>query len=209
MKDLRGRDRLIVLGVDPGLGETGLVLFECVGVVNSVLEVATFSAYKNGDIIERTENLTTSIEALVDSWVHKHHVNDLLVGIEIPIIRGRAGKVNLDVYRKQVQVLYMIETLLLELPISNVRIVEVNPTESKKVLTGNGAADKDEMVTASPFGLLSLHYPKSTAEALADAYAHGLAAVVLVGLEARVGGNYFVTGNRTLQLVEPNMEESW
>jgi Holliday junction resolvasome RuvABC endonuclease subunit len=204
MRDLSGQEKRTVLGIDPGLGETGLVLFECDGEDSEVLEIATYSASKKGDIIERTDNLAGAIENTLCRWCRRHDIGDLLIGIEIPIIRGHAGKSNLDVYRKQVQLLYLLETLLLDLPVDNVRIVEVNPTESKKVLTGRGDADKSEMVDASPFYGVLLTHTRGTAEALADAYAHGLAA-----LNARVDGNYFVTGNRSYETLEPNMEESW
>lgn len=170
------------IGIDPGLTETGIVLLAPEGHYMSGI---TFTAPPGPPDLQRIVNLADTIVATVKSFVFDHHIRELLVAIETPILRGGNPTFNVDTYRKQINLLHEIETGLWrwhnEAAEAKVRIAEVNPTASKRVVTGSGAATKDEMVAASPFDRRD-DVRRPTREALADAWAHCLAARQVVGV---------------------------
>lgn len=179
-------DRYVV-GIDPGLTETGMVLLDPAGVYKAG---ATFRASRvSGSDLERVVNLGSSVVGMLAAWSVQYGIQRVLIGIEYPVV-AHAG--NITSYRKQVSLLHEIERSLWQQSLSSikvygddstlVRIAEINPTISKKGLTGDPMADKASMIEHGPFkGRDDISRP--TREALADAYAHALAAMDVADVE--------------------------
>lgn len=180
------------IGCDPGLTETGMVLLSPEG---HYLSGVTFRAAKEGQDLERIVNLADSIVGVVKSWVHEHSIKEVLIGVEYPILRGGTPSYNVEAYRKQVNLLHEIETALWRwnstwppfsqphtTPAVQVRVTEINPTASKRAATGSGSATKDDMILASPFERRD-EIKRPTREALADAWAHAVAARLYAGAD--------------------------
>jgi hypothetical protein len=145
----------------------------------------TFAASKEGPDLERIENLADTIIGAIRVWMQDHHIREMLVAIEHPILRAgkRAGSYGLETYRKQITLLHAIEAGLWDLardPGGTISVREISPSASKRLATGDGAADKDAMVAASPFSRRD-DMRKPTREALADAWAHGVAGKLIAG----------------------------
>ena len=115
----------------------------------------------------------------VFSWMMErcefHEIAHLDVAIERPIVGGRSGPANVEAFAKQMRLYQSLSQFVQFLPPDDLWLTEVYPTASKKLATGSGTATKQEVINALlrhrqiPGGL-------STREAIADAWAHGLAA---------------------------------
>jgi Holliday junction resolvasome RuvABC endonuclease subunit len=160
------------IGIDPGFGETGLVLLD---PKNKVRAYATMkdAARGNADVL-RARHLATRVAGMIANWFIQHELRDPVVCIELPVYTG--NPVN---FGKQIRLIQEIET---RLHVYARRLIEVNPTQSKKLATGRGDATKPVVIAASPFhedgGLLPKEARYATREALADAWAHAQAAWV-------------------------------
>ena len=157
----------------------------------------TFRAAKEGPDLQRIVNLADVIVATLKSWVFDHKIKGVLVAIEYPILRGGTPSYNVETYRKQVNLLHEIEAAMwrwsndrygmatsIDDPTrghAEIKIAEINPTASKRAATGSGSASKDEMIFASPFERRD-DVRRPTREALADAWAHAVAARQIVGV---------------------------
>lgn len=181
-------------GVDPGLTETGMVLLSPEG---HYVAGTTFKATKTGADLARIVNLAAAMVNVIQSWVSQFEIQEMLLGVEYPIVkRGAGGSVSVENYRKQINLLHEFEAglwrwhnmndflrkypMVHETPLMKVHIAEVNPTSSKLAATGKGSADKDEMIYSSPFQKRD-EIKRPTREALADAWAHAIAARLVMG----------------------------
>lgn len=152
-----------ILGVDPGLGETGLCLLRPDGVA---VEARTLKARpaSSGSDLQRITDLVAGVVEAVEDMSQANEIqwdDDVLLAIETPVL-GR-GHQNVTNYAKQVKTAFLIETQLSRY-VSYV--LELTPTEVKKYGAGDGAADKAAVIAASPFSG-SGH----TVETMADAWA--------------------------------------
>ena len=178
---------LWAVGVDPGLTETGMVLLD---PERKYRAGATFTAPRmSGTDLERIVNLGTSVTGMLAAWSVQYGIRRVLIGIEYPIV---APSGNVVTYRKQVSLLHEIQRSLWQQAQSSaqvygedatlVRIAEINPMVSKRLLTGDGKASKGEMIAKGPFGGRE-EIPLLTREALADAYGHACAALDVAEVE--------------------------
>jgi hypothetical protein len=174
------------IGIDPGLGETGLVLRPA-DERNKVIAWAVLSCPPNGSGLERTRDLAAAVMGVLDDWVWQHMLDPwsepeieaaLDIGIETPIYNGNARSFELQ-WRLVAALEESIGRTLAEV-LSKVWITEVPPSTSKQ-LAGKGFTTKDQVFGASPFpgmradGKLSIALSKDTYQTLSDAWAHSLA----------------------------------
>ena len=157
------------LGVDPGLGETGLCLVHESGITMAAATVR--AAGPERPDLERYVLLARSVRGWVRAVYERlSAVNDsLVVCIETPVVTST----NIANYRKQASTVALIEYYLLRTLAD--ALIEVNPTEVKMAATGHGNSVKAAIVAASPF-----HHKEQTptVEALADAWAVALAGML-------------------------------
>lgn len=174
------------VGIDPGLTETGMVLLD---PARKYRAGATFTAPRmSGTDLERVVNLGASVVGMLAAWSVQYGFRRVLIGMEYPIVSSG----NISAYRKQVSLLHEIERELWAQTQASckvygedatlVRIAEINPSVSKRLLTGDSKASKEEMVAKGPFGDRR-EIPLLTREALADAYAHACAALDVAEVE--------------------------
>lgn len=155
------------IGIDPGFGETGLVLRHG----TRVREFGVLSCRAGPPPVSRTFALTQRVMDLVQQWVMRYKIRELDVAIERPIWNKNASAFEL-----QWRLVQHLESSLYQIADTmQLWITEVSPGTSKKLATGNGGADKNEVAAASPFG--PEDFPQgNTWTTLGDAWAHSLAA---------------------------------
>ena len=168
---------LWVVGCDPGFTETGLVLRSLDRPASDVAGYATYclGAEKGGWMIPalRAMSLAASIVECMVGWISLYKIGRMEACIEMPVYTG-----NPKTYMLQCRLIQEIESLMyrtLAPALRNFYLTEVNNATSKKLATGDSGAQKPAMVAASPFKDME-GIVKSTREALADAWAHSLAA---------------------------------
>lgn len=155
------------VGIDPGLTETGVVLCKDDDDLTPVAW-ATFSSPTGHTTLARVVSFASEIIFLIGQWVDEYYITELDVGIELPIY-----KVNIASFGKQVRLLQEIESGVMFTVAGELQecwVTEVNPVQSKLLVTGNPKASKGLMVDCSPFKNYKARKP--TVEALADAWAH-------------------------------------
>lgn len=162
-----------VIGCDPGFGECGLVLRrkDEPGVV---LRHLAFSTPPNGSTHQRVSKVADRVREFLEVWYVEQ-----MPGVEFEFCLERPiWKRNADSFEKQWRTFQAIATAVqgfAECFICRATLVEVPPTTSKRLATGDGRAKKDKIVECSPFaGDESLS--ADTRRTLADAWAHSLAA---------------------------------
>jgi len=169
---------MYVIGIDPGYGMTGLVLVDDAG---NLLDSYTLDRAPGEHEGVRAVNHANEIAGKLDEWIIEKCPPDVRVGIETPTFNG-----NPLTYSKQWRLIQAIESnlcaLALQLKAVKITLAEVNPKTSKRVLTGNGDANKADMVDKSPFQTCS-YMPLPEREALADAWGHAAAARVAKDVE--------------------------
>lgn len=158
-----------VAAIDPGFGETGMVL------INPLGHLVAYATWTLSDGIPsvRATSLATAVVCEIIDWKEAYKFEWLLVGLEMPIMKmGNAFTFGL-----QMRLIQEIEAGLWNAGMK-MTLCEVSPTASKRILTGDGRADKSAMILSSPFK--SFHeLSQSSREALADAWAHSKAALAL------------------------------
>ena len=164
------------IGIDPGLIETGLIL--CRDAVDP--EVMAWRTYTsppgNDDDLTRCIALAGYVVDQVVEWVEQYRIDELDVTIELPVYTRNARG-----FTKQIRLLEEIESGLFHIVAGSVGqfyMTEVYPSTSKALLTNDGRADKDAMITTYE-RVTGQVWPadtnKHTRETVADAYAHSLA----------------------------------
>jgi len=172
-----------VVGIDPGVTRTGVVIMD---ENKEVLAGATFhsSGPKYTKFCKgcRVIDLSTDIDEWVGSWFWDNLTDEPTVrlAIETPVM-GR----NVEGFALQWRLVQaLINTLGWD------TCIEVHNTKAKIAATGNGSAKKAQMVEASPWAYGD--FSEDDVEALADAYAIGLVAY------QPVGENTYGIGDRAL-----------
>ncbi len=158
------------IGIDPGFGETGLVLQrESSRFELEVVAWATYGCPKKGtpDLTRAVSLAGCVVNTLVD-WVDTYDIEELDIAIELPVYNGNA-----QTLITQIRLLEEIESGIFHIvagEVSECWLTEVNPATSKSLA---GCGPKEKPTEQSPFERdeISQH----THETLADAWAHGLA----------------------------------
>jgi len=155
-------------GIDAGFTRTGLALFS---PLFALIAWSTFEMPATTHDSVRASNLAHTITIQIADWVDKYKIDSIRVGLETPIYNY-----NPKTHAKQWRLVQQIEHNLRGLaPI--VELVEVSPTTSKRILTGNGGATKADMIFFSPFKDVNMN--SECKEALADSTGHAKAALEL------------------------------
>ncbi len=163
--------RRYTVGIDPGFGETGVVLYD-VDDDGHPIAWSTFSCGPGETDICRTVSLGGVVVNLLLDWIKEYGIKHLDVAIELPIYNK-----NPKTFTKQIRLLEELESGIFHIIAGQVEecwMTEVNPKTSKMLATTDGDAPKAAMVAASPFKEYN-DVLQPTREALADAWAHGLA----------------------------------
>jgi Holliday junction resolvasome RuvABC endonuclease subunit len=157
------------LGVDPGFGNTGVVL-RLAGDNKVVGEACWLNDQSSDWEIRRAASICIPMMETVLAWIDKHDIRVLEVSLENPIYNGnpRTLMVQMALYT-MIQV-YIYDYLLPHL--EELYLTLVNNKTSKKLLTQDGGADKDKMIKHSPWVGTKLTF--SQKHTLADSYAHSL-----------------------------------
>jgi len=158
-------------GIDPGFGCTGVIVRRGRRVIGR----GTYSAPKTTDPpLYRAMAVADHVIDRLGRIIAKRGIHDLDVVIELPFYNS-----NPSIYEKQVRLIEAIEEGLAlhvtELVKGELWLTEVTPRTSKCLATGDGGADKRAIIAASPFRRCASRTYAAT-EALADAWAHSLAA---------------------------------
>lgn len=159
------------IGCDPGFGEAALVLYRDSNE-NEVLAYATWTAPNPNDPpAARAMSLADRMIDQIVFWIEQFDIRLLDIGIETPIMAR-----NVDGFSKQWRLVQELESGIMHRisgELVECWVTEVNPSQSKMLATNDGRASKAEMIASSPFRTSG--FRDSTKEALADAWAHGLA----------------------------------
>jgi hypothetical protein len=156
--------------VDPGFGNTGLVLrlFDSSVPVSAVCWANDETADWD---IRRAVSITTPLIEQIVAWVFEHDIKSLEVCIESPIYNGNAKVLMIQMSLYTLIQAYVYERVLPVL--DECYLTVVHNTTSKKKLAHDGKATKEQMIQASPWGHRGdLSYNQK--HTLADAYAHSL-----------------------------------
>ena len=161
------------IGCDPGFKETGLVLVKHVGSKRHVQAWATMACKPNGSHYKRTEALSFAVIQWVEKWYRKYKIKAMDFAIETPFFSG-----NPKTFALQWRLIQEIEGIVASMYSSDqsLWITEVGNKTSKALATGDGGATKSDMVEAAPECMYYEEMDPHTAETLADAWAHSLAA---------------------------------
>lgn len=169
------------VGIDPGYGCAGLVLVRHDLVCDTVVAFSLFEDLlgRGAPTVFRSQDMARRLGSTIGGWVAAHGIRDLAVGLELPIYNR-----NPEAYAKQYTLIQAIEAVLCSYVaprVDDLVIAEPNPSESKHLATGSGAASKDEMYRKSPFVAVEFRdamakLTKDQRETLSDAWAHSLAA---------------------------------
>ena len=152
---------LCCLGIDPGLNRTGYAVFE---------RTARGPALREGGVIRSTQKLTLA-ERVLEIGQGLREVLDQyqpeVMAIEQVFSTGQYPKTALLMAHARGAILYAAAE-------RNVRIVHYTPRQIKKLLTGSGKADKDQVQRAiqTELKLDRLLEPNDVADAAAVALCH-------------------------------------
>jgi len=161
------------VGIDPGYGEAGIVLRRG----PDVLEFGLVSdEYGHGfPTVFRSQAVAACLIGKLIGWIGEHGIVELDIAIERPIYNQHPE--NFAKQYTQVQALQALVCSEVAPLLKTCWISEPNPSESKKLATGEGDAGKPEMLQMSPFATMGLvaDLRLQSRWTLADAWAHSLA----------------------------------
>ncbi len=168
---------LINVGIDPGFGATGVVVTDKDKNPLRWLVISSRDARKR--LIPRANGIADTVVDFVVKCISELGAKDVAISIESPVYNG-----NPVIFSKQLYLLALLETYLWFILAGgdvDCTLNVCNPTTSKHLATGDGWADKQEMIEHSPFetmsdaGISDIEFP-CVQETLADAWAHSLSA---------------------------------
>ena len=162
------------IGIDPGFGESGLVLCKDATEPELVEWVTWTCPPSSGDDVARAVGLSDSIVHTIVEWINTYDIAQLDVAIELPVYTRNAA-----MYCKQVRLLEEIESGVLFVVAGLVEqcyLTEVYPTTSKSLLCNTSQADKYVMIeNFQKITGIVVDGNHQTKHTVADAYAHSLA----------------------------------
>jgi Holliday junction resolvasome RuvABC endonuclease subunit len=163
-----------VLGIDPGYGNTGVVL-------RLASDKGTTAAvcWRNDNVGEwdvlRAQSICIPMMEQVLAWVGKYDIEELEVCVETPFLNRNPGTMIVQMYLFVLLQAYVFDYLVPIVP--QVYLTIVHNATSKSKLAHIKAATKSQMIQASEWAdykKRGLTYDQ--AHTLADAYAHSLSA---------------------------------
>lgn len=149
-----------VLGVDPGIGRVGFAVVDVVGHKLTAVEYGCITTRADQDLEERLLVLRKDLQSIVDRFNPKAAAVERLV-----FVHNATSALAVSQARG---------VILMLLKENKIPLNEFAPTEVKKAISGNGAADKREVGFAVKliFGLRRVPRPDDAADALALAACH-------------------------------------
>lgn len=125
--------QITILGIDPGLGKTGITLLSAVGSSFNVQKIKCITP-KTSDLWEKINHVTSNLKV---EFPHSY----TYLAIEEPIYSW--GRKNPKAFAKSN---ILVGTLLSHFEDSIKKAYLLNPTTVKRIFAGGGKADKDDMV---------------------------------------------------------------
>ena len=170
-----------VLGIDPGLGNTGAVL-RLASEGKSKAGVCWRNENTHEWDVLRAQSICVPMMEQVLSWVDEYDIEDLEVCIETPFLNrnkrtgfSNPGTLMVQMYLFVLAQAYVYDYLVPVVP--QVYLTIVHNATSKTKLTHNKSADKSEMIAHSEWkDYKNEGLTFNQAETLADAFAHSLSA---------------------------------
>ncbi len=163
-----------VIGIDPGYGHTGAVLRRV-----DERDPVAWACWSNDDTREwptlRAMSIAFPLVETAIGWILEHSIEDLEICLEYPIYNGNAKTLMIQMSLYDMLHAYCYDYLRPH--VERLWSTEVNNKTSKRRLTGNGSADKTDMIRQSPWANYKdqgLTYVQ--AHTLADSFAHSLSA---------------------------------
>jgi crossover junction endodeoxyribonuclease RuvC len=146
-----------ILGVDPGLASTGVVVIE-VGDKLELLHKEVIRTKSSQKIPERLGMIAEGIRKVVDSYAPS------LLALETAFVRRDAPKAGLSLGK-------VLGVILLVVHEKELEFLEPTPRQAKETLTGYGNASKEQMerAVAKSLGLSEPLRPSHVADAAAVA----------------------------------------
>lgn len=147
----------IIIGVDPGIADTGYGIIKEENGKPSVLEYGSIKTSSKSDLAERLCSLNKKLEALLEKYQPTLALVEQLffcTNVKTALVVGQARGV-----------------IMLTLASKNIRILELTPLQIKQGITGYGQADKKQMqqMVKAILGLKEIPKPDDAADALAMA----------------------------------------
>ena len=128
------------IGVDPSSTCTGIALLDREGRL--LMSQAVQGGRNN--FLSRLQHMGEQTQIVVSNWKLRYHLTRIntQVGIEIPIVGSRSGG------EQTIKLARLNGAVSFALGKAGFSIVEVNPSQVKKIVAGHGAANKDQMLMA-------------------------------------------------------------
>ncbi|MFH0811279.1 MAG: crossover junction endodeoxyribonuclease RuvC [Pseudomonadota bacterium] len=125
-------DKLRVIGVDPGLAETGYAIVEVSQKRGIAREWDSISTDPKDSMPRRLQSIFTSFVTIIKKWdIRVVVLEDVFVLPKYPNAALQLGAVK--------------GVLQLGAAMHNLKVMELKPTEVKMALTGNGRANKEQV----------------------------------------------------------------
>ncbi|OGJ45507.1 crossover junction endodeoxyribonuclease RuvC [Candidatus Peregrinibacteria bacterium RIFCSPLOWO2_02_FULL_48_14] len=143
-----------ILGIDPGLATTGFAVLEVQNGTKKLLTTGVIRTAKNLNLSERLKEIYKDIQAIIKEYKPNtcaieqiFFSKNITTGIQVSHARG---------------------VVLLALEQASVPYQEFSPSAMKRLLTGNGKADKKSIqkMLCLELGLKSVPKPDDAADAL-------------------------------------------
>ena len=120
-----------IVGIDPGTRAAGFGVIEVDGSKVSSIEYGVIRAKPSLSLAERLSIIHKNVKSILEQW------NPDIVAVEQAFFAKNA--------KTALTLGHARGVILLEAFNSGAKVVEVTPTEVKKVVTGNGHATKDQV----------------------------------------------------------------
>lgn len=149
-----------VLGIDPGIGRVGFAVVDIDGHKLSAVEYGCVTTAKDMDTSRRLLELKNDLQSIIKRFSPEAAAVERLV-----FVHNATSALAVSQARG---------VILMLLRENKIPLSEFAPTEVKKAVVGNGAADKQEVGFAVKliFGLKEIPRPDDAADALALAACH-------------------------------------
>ncbi|MFN3160935.1 MAG: crossover junction endodeoxyribonuclease RuvC [Rubinisphaera brasiliensis] len=150
-----------ILGIDPGLTRTGYGVLHAQDGRTILDEGGVIATTTNDTLADRIHEIATEVKAVITDW------KPSVMVIEQVFSLGKNPK-------SAILMAHVRGALLALARQERLRVVHYKPTQIKKLLTGSGRANKEQMqlVVKAELGLTEVPRPHDVADALAIALCH-------------------------------------
>ena len=159
---------MIVLGVDPGLSETGYAVIEAGNGRAGVRELGCARSHSKQPLEERVRAIYDEVSGVLSRWRP-----------EVAVLEGLYSEYRFP--RTAILMGHVRGAICLAADQNGARIVEISPAEVKQALTGSGRASK-EQIRRAVTRMLSLDAPPDS-EHISDALAMAVVGAARHGVE--------------------------